>query len=734
MFEGGTIPEDNNQLDHGRGVSALLGSPADRQQCEPTTTGLSGQGLNMLSHEADASHRLLNLTPTPIWERPKAPAKNQELRWGAGYSLSPAIDVWAGRVRNADPSRPARVVGAIGATSAGKSWLVGKLLDDSTAKPSRLEEQFDGMTLQSMTSDINLYSDNENEVYYLDFEGTYGTQPLQVGTAGLMSGVMERCQDPRAWEGKRRQALKECFQPSLAYLTCNVVIFVTREKLVCSRALEECEHFAQAANGRVVSALPPALILVQNCCRPSEGIFNPAQCTSAFMQTHFGGGAADWQQYFRTIDCFCIPDEYLVCKRSGFDGEEVCGGVLQSLRRTLKVRLEEDAFFRLQHQVRLSQLQWFSVVSALCRIVNDLETVSMSSLYMHVGASSGGLGELKSVLLLVMSSKLACNVSVRQQVQIALGIIARFAVRHEMQQDECEQLLNYLRGLFPCGAVASKEVQPFDRSTHQVSCCQMRLFHNGLHRSSILVRTVEADWLQGLGEWLRGGVTHAWPGEFECHPSFLELDEPAGLTADLTEEIEAYKLQKCLEGLATEVGSPWVLKSYASLQNFSSKLRKDVSQMCVICMAKGVNPGFFSRIWLPPEGSHLSACQHCFAILEKHDLCRPDAGVNAVSDQRCEACAGRDPWSGVRRTKAEKRLADHRLFPCRCSVCKECAEASLIQDQPACPLCGQPLQRVVDERALANSTWPAAVRRSRRNSQDPRSCSIGECAGGRRLE
>merc|ERR1719235_1835043 len=116
---------------------------------------------------------------------------------------------------------------------------------------------------------------------------------------------MDRCQDPGAWEAKRRQALKESFQPTIAYLACNVVIFMTREKLVCRRALEECEQFAVAANARVVSALPPALVIVQNCCRPSEGLFRSAQCTEAFRQTHLMSGLADWQKYFRSIDCFC---------------------------------------------------------------------------------------------------------------------------------------------------------------------------------------------------------------------------------------------------------------------------------------------------------------------------------------------------------------------------------------------------------------------------------------------
>mmetsp|Transcript_1887 Transcript_1887/g.5647 ORF Transcript_1887/g.5647 Transcript_1887/m.5647 type:complete len:702 (+) Transcript_1887:70-2175(+) len=689
---------------------------------------LSGHGLNMLAQEVDASNRLLNLTPTPIWERPRnGKDRGKNRSWGAGYSVSPAIEAWAQRVRNADAELPARVVGVVGATSAGKSWLVGKLLDDDAPKPCRLEEQFDGMTLQSMTSDINLYTDTNNEVYYLDFEGTYGTQPLHLGAAGL-SSVMERCMDPKVWEAKRRQALKECFQPALAYLTSNVIIFLTREKLVCSRSLEECEHFASAANGRVVSALPPALILVQNCCRPAEGIFDTEQCTAAFIQTHFGN-ALDWQNYFRSIDCFCIPDEWSVCKRSGFDGEEVCKRVIDSLKFVLNVRLEEDLAFRLQQEVRLSQLQWFSVVSALCRIVNDNDTVKMASLYMRAGATCCGLGDVKGPLLMIMSGKLRCNATVHEQVQVALGLIARFIVRREVSQEACSQLLNYLRGLFPCGAVASKEVESFDRSVKQVVCGQMKLFHNTLHRSNTLVRTVDADWIRGLTEWLRGGITHAWVGEFECHAAFQEYDDHDRLMAYLTEEIEAYKLLKCLEGVSSGVGGPWVVKSHEALQAFSAKIRKDTSQMCVVCTASGEAPGFFTKFWLPAEGNHLPVCRTCYSILEKHDLCGPDAGVDVKIDPCCEACQRRDPWSGVRDPNAAKRYTDHRMFPCRCSVCKACAESVIPEEFPDCPACGEPLRWMVDERALVKSTWAAAVRSSIR-SQDMTACT-NFCIGNR---
>merc|ERR1711920_1114528 len=106
-------------------------------------------------------------------------------------------------------------------------------------------------------------------------------------------------------------------------------------------------------------------------------------------------------------------------------------------------------------------------------------------------------------------------------------------------------------------------------------------------------------------------------------------------------------------------------------------------------------------MWLPSEGSHMPACQHCSSILEKHNLCRPDAGTNPAWDQSCDACARRDPWLAVRNLAVrDRQLADHRLFPCSCSVCKLCAEALINNGNPVCQLCGHPVRWIVDERVL----------------------------------
>eukprot|EP00438_Fugacium_kawagutii_P034983 Skav226092 [mRNA] locus=scaffold4179:25911:29066:- [translate_table: standard] len=154
--------------------------------------------------------------------------------WEAGYALSPATENWARHVREAnkravldsnfreaDRSRPALAVGFVGATSAGKSWLVSKLQSDGAAQPARFEESFaGGVDLQSMTSDINLYMDPVDHLYYVDFEGTFGTLPLQYYAADVAK-VVQRCADVMSWESKRRQALKESFQPAVAYLMCD---------------------------------------------------------------------------------------------------------------------------------------------------------------------------------------------------------------------------------------------------------------------------------------------------------------------------------------------------------------------------------------------------------------------------------------------------------------------------------------------------------------------------------
>lgn len=70
-----------------------------------------------------------------------------------------------------------------------------------------------------------------------------GADPAACILARTMSTLLEQCSlsiasSPKCLSCHIFRAFmyrQECFQPSLAYLTCNVVVFVTREKLVCSR-------------------------------------------------------------------------------------------------------------------------------------------------------------------------------------------------------------------------------------------------------------------------------------------------------------------------------------------------------------------------------------------------------------------------------------------------------------------------------------------------------------------
>lgn len=682
------------------------------------------------AHEVDGGQRLLNLVPAPTWECGRRTARV----WEAGYALSPATENWARHVREADRARPALAVGFVGATSAGKSWLVSKLQSDGAAQPASFEQSFaGGVDLQSMTSDINLYMDPVDHLYYVDFEGTYGTLPLQYYAADVAK-VVQRCADVMSWESKRRQVLKESFQPAVAYLMCDVVVFLTREKLVCRRALEECEQFARAANVRVTNALPPALIIVQNCCRPSEGIFDPEKCTEAFRRAHFSGGrwnyddplqdtssnaskaAAQWAEYFRSIDCFCLPDEYTFCKRSGFDGEEVCKDAIMKLKAKIRERLDEGLPARTDTGISLSQFQWFSALSTLCSIINDQETVAMSAIYIHAGAVAGGINELKSVLLQLMHPMKRQETfdpeDFQRRLAVAIGITARFVVRHDLAEEEAVQVIKYIVSLFPCGAVAPSSVERADGSKRPVVCGQNQLFHQGLHRSDVLVRTVDAGWLQHISEWLQGGVTYAWPGEFTCSESVEQASNQAVLTASLLEQVEEYKVEKCLEGLAPKVGTPWVLKAHGSFSSSGLKVVQDTARLCIVCTDGGSESGGFWKLWSSGSVNDLlPVCAHCYTIMESNSLCKggtvePTSQPNFTREGRkCEACASSSARVISAQDPSESSKADHRLQPCRCLVCRKCAEKVAWSERSACPLCDMRVQWLADERALIATGW-----------------------------
>lgn len=655
--------------------------------------------------ETDVGHRLLHLVPTPSREVKKDRSKFAVGDWEPGYALSPATENWAKQVRDASPDDTSQTIGFVGATSAGKSWLISKLQSEDGAKPATVEGTLDSALLQSVTSDINLYVDPLDHLYYIDFEGTHGTQPLQLRSRELWE-VVQHCSDMAAWESKRRQALKESVQPAIAYLMCNIVVFLTREKLVCRRALEECEQFALTANKKVLSALPPALIIVQNCCRPSEGFFDVEQCTAAFKQAHLNG-MTSWEKYFRSIDCFCIPDEFTFCKRSGFDGEEVCAKVIESLRTTIRQRLAQDIAARLQGGIRLTQLQWFPVLSTLCSIVNDRECVEMSSIYIHASAVGDSMADLKSMVLNVMAlpeihkDGLFDKALFEGRLQASIGIVARFAVLREFSNEELDEVVAYLLALFPCGAEVPPEVERADGRSEPAVCGQCHLLHTSLHRSSVFVRTVQPDWLQGLSEWLMGGMTYAWPGAFICHPAVAEAYSATDLRAAIDAEIAEYRLEKCLEGLSSTMGAPWVLKAVSSMRKSLMDIRQDNSSTCAICMTKGTDPGVFWRLLIRSVGNFLPVCGNCNGMMEKHGLsikrARASSAVEPeLQEQRCAVCKA---------TSSQARTTDHRLHPCKCAVCSACSERIAAQDWPVCPLCGSAFRWIADERALLGTGW-----------------------------
>eukprot|EP00930_Biecheleria_cincta_P056837 TRINITY_DN42870_c0_g1_i1.p1 TRINITY_DN42870_c0_g1~~TRINITY_DN42870_c0_g1_i1.p1 ORF type:complete len:706 (+),score=107.31 TRINITY_DN42870_c0_g1_i1:33-2120(+) len=670
------------------------------------------------SKTVDTRQRLLNLVPTPTWEVGRSNA------WSADYSLAPAAENWPRQVREADRTRPALTVGFVGATSAGKSWMVSKLQSDGALQPQALEhsaaaeEDF----LQSVTSDINLYADPVDHIYYVDFEGTYGTEPRELSLQEVSKEV-QRCVDEAAWTARRSQVLREAFQPSVACLMCDVVVFLTRERLVCRRALEECENFALAANSRVANALPPALILVQNCCRPLEGIFDSAKCTDAFRKAHLRGGtvqkSADsksgmlqWAEYFRSIDCFCIPDEFAVCKRTAFDGEEMSNRVVAELKETIRRRLSEGMPARLEHSLCLSQLQWFAALSTLCSIINDQETVAMSAISIHAGAIVGGVSELRSELLQLMhphasEAKLDKPVNaeeVKHKLVAAVELVARFAVRHEIAPEEIQQLARYLVALFPCGAVAPPAVERSDGENLPVPCGQCQLFHKGLHRSGTLVRTLDAGWLQTFSEWLQGGVTYAWPGEYACHPSVADLCDAGKVNDSISLQVEEYKVERCLEGLSQTVGVPWLVKAYRSFAPTGIPIRLDESRLCIMCTAGGSNTGD-RWSWMGQPAQYLPVCGRCHTMMQANSAHISSDGSTLLVDAQAQAAK-----PGCGSCGKSVVVADHRLQPCRCLVCRQCSERVAKTRNPLCPLCESPVRWLVDDRAILASGWRAAPR------------------------
>merc|ERR1712232_832872 len=156
------------------------------------------------------------------------------------------------------------------------------------------------------------------------------------------------------------------------------------------------------------------------------------------------------------------------------------------------------------------------------------------------------------------------------------------------------------------------------------------------------------------------------------------------------------------------------------------QLRVDHRRMCVICTSRSEEEETMWQIFKPrPTGNGFAVCSDCWKVLHDHGLCegssREILDADSQKVQRCLACAialdrprgsiledifgGTRPY--YRQLQAEHRHADHRLRPCRCPICRKCAERVGSQSH-FCPLCETRVTNISDERALLETGWLSA--------------------------
>lgn len=191
-----------------------------------------------------------------------------------------------------------------------------------------------------------------------------------------------------------------------------------------------------------------------------------------------------------------------------------------------------------------------------------------------------------------------------------------------------------------------------------------------------------------------------------------QASNQAVLTASLLEQVEEYKVEKCLEGLAPKVGTPWVLKAHGSFSSSGLKVVQDTARLCIVCTDGGSESGGFWKLWSSGSVNDLlPVCAHCYTIMESNSLCKggtvePTSQPNFTREGRkCEACASSSARVISAQDPSESSKADHRLQPCRCLVCRKCAEKVAWSERSACPLCDMRVQWLADERALIATGW-----------------------------
>eukprot|EP00761_Pharyngomonas_kirbyi_P012497 gb/GECH01012524.1/.p1 GENE.gb/GECH01012524.1/~~gb/GECH01012524.1/.p1 ORF type:complete len:610 (+),score=129.95 gb/GECH01012524.1/:1-1830(+) len=230
----------------------------------------------------------------------------------------------AAHLRKEHGEETAQVISFLGDTHSGKTTLIS----DSIKKPLSVASHGD---FAPTSADVSYYlgqdSDESNAMLYLDFEGSGGGKKLPNDLNGNPRVEVDKA--PKKYMKRRLNSVEENF-PRLAYLSSDIIVYVSLNTFANSDYLESAIKMGKSAVAGVKEAYKPSLILVSNVCSNSAFVGSIDQATKKFLEAHTNdyadenesdeedddddeedeqfdaGMLKDW---FSSVHCVCIPDK-----------------------------------------------------------------------------------------------------------------------------------------------------------------------------------------------------------------------------------------------------------------------------------------------------------------------------------------------------------------------------------------------------------------------------------------
>eukprot|EP00050_Salpingoeca_kvevrii_P002883 m.207417 g.207417 ORF g.207417 m.207417 type:complete len:614 (-) comp10710_c0_seq2:195-2036(-) len=410
--------------------------------------------------------------------------------------------------RDEHSERISHVVSLLGATHAGKSFVSNHLVyanydmnEEETATQSEQDN------FRPTTSGINDYiwhsdvdEDDPDELDYIrlvDFEGSDASRVLPVTTASEAWDALKQSDRARYKELLQERVKRtRADLPRLAYLSSDVLVYVTRASPSQSATFTELAEFTERCCHKTVRE-SPALILVFNMQRPSK--MSEEELTEQLLDLHDSDD--ELRARFSEIYCIMIPD--LEVERP--ESVQAFQGQVDKLREqifaTLRLRAKKRAELGLLYKSAL----WPPIFRHFVQeLPSEGEISQMQIILSALAETSAGMEERLAVLFNQFlafrpyrgqPAMLAHHFRLIAKMFVATVLLGYQANSESMRIDVSTQtmsdaLLNIMRDelahalqvlkrpFAPCGSQTSGGVNDESGNAEPIRCCILRGEHS----------------------------------------------------------------------------------------------------------------------------------------------------------------------------------------------------------------------------------------------------------------